>query len=454
MGRWMPSMNWRKPITQLSFYATRPEVLKHKSNIKRIEAMSHSALRDHQENRLKQLLYHADRTVPYYHDILRETNVISNDEIQLTNFTDLPLLRKTQLREQNDRLRSAKPRSGSYSNTSGGTTGEPVEFIQDDYYLAWNNANRLYYHWLAGREMGEPWIKLWGDEEETMNKQKDVKSRLADFVLNRHVLNSYRMGEQEMSTHVEQINEIEPHSMEVYVESMNELAKYIEQNDLKVHSPNGILSTAGTLYQPVRKRIERVFDAPVLNKYGSREVGTVACECPQQEGLHLFSHTHYVEVVDDDGDPLPPGEEGELAITGLTNYTMPLIRYRIGDMGILKEGQCSCGRPFPMLETVTGRVTDHFRAINGDLVYPGYLRKVLYHRDWVKKFQIRQTAIDHVVYRIVIANGQEPVSSELKEIETKAKQLLGEEVEVEFTFPNEIDPSGSGKYRYTISEVV
>ncbi len=447
-------MSLRQYLPRVAYALTRPEVLEYSRDIDRVEEMTGPALRRYQRRRLKQLLRHAHATVPYYRDILEEANVVQNGVVDLDQFTELPLLTKTELREQNARLRSTEPGSNVRENTSGGTTGEPVEFLQDDEYLFWNNANKMYYHRLAGRELGEPMVKLWGDESAVTGESKDLKFRLSNFILNRHFLNSYRMNTETMTEHVKRINEIKPRSMEVYVESMNELAKHIEQHDLEVHSPNGILSTAGTLHEPVRERIQRVFNAPVLNKYGSREVGDVACESPHEEGMHVFDHTHYVEVVDDDGTPLPPGEEGELAITVLTNYTMPLIRYRIGDMGIRKEGQNGGELPFSKLETVTGRVTDHFRTPDGELVYPGYLRKVLYHRDWIKKFQIRQTAVDHVVYRIVLTNGHEPPRSELDEIEQKAKKLLGDETDIEFAFPDEISPSDSGKYRYTVSEIV
>lgn len=450
----MSDMNWRKGATYVAFRLTRSEALERMRTVDRISSMSRSDVQKYQKQRLTDLLKHAYQTVPYYNEILSDAGVIDDGSVNLDRYSDIPLLTKDELRSENDRLRSSDPNSGVYKNTSGGTTGEPVEFLQDDEYLAWTNGNRRYYHRMAGRDLGEPWAKLWGDESEVFGERQSLKDEFADFILNRHFLNSYRMGETEMAEHVERINDIQPKSMEVYVESIDELAKYIDNHELNIHSPNGILSTAGTLHQPVRERVERVFDTTVLNKYGSREVGTMACECPHQEGLHIFDHTHYIEVVDEEGNPLPPGEEGELAITLLTNYTMPLIRYRIGDMGIMKEGQCSCGRPFTMLKNVTGRVIDHFLTTDERLVHGQLLIHLLYYKPWIKKFQVRQTAQDRVLFRIVLNEGKSPPQSDLDEIESKTQKALGEGVTVDFKFPNEIEPSDSGKYRYTISEVV
>ncbi len=446
-------MNWRRPLSLAAFRITRPDALGYFSTIQQLSDRHPEGVQQYQQNQLAELLQHASRTVPYYRELLDDRNVITNGSVDIDRFSDLPLLTKAELRSENERLRSTNPGSGVYANTSGGTTGEPVEFLQDDQYLYWNNANEMYYHRLAGRELGEPWIKLWGDESDLLDERQSLKDQLSDFVLNRHVLNSYRMGESDMREHIASINEIQPASIEAYVESIYELSKFILNNDLEVHSPNGILSTAGTLTEPMREVIEDVFDTTVLDKYGSREVGTVACECPEQEGLHVFSHTHYVEIVDEEGEPVAPGEEGTLAITPLTNYTMPLIRYEIGDMAVKADSECSCERPFSTIESVTGRVTDHFVTTDGELVYPGYLRKQLYHEPWVKKYQIRQTEADQVVYRVVL-DDEKPPQETIEKVQTETQSLLGNETAVEIEYVDQLESAESGKFRYTISDVV
>ncbi len=446
-------VNWRKQFSLAAFRLTRPEVLKNWKVLKQLGKSSPEQLQQYQETKLTEVLEHAFRTVPYYREILEESGVVTDGTVHLERFTNLPLLTKQELRNKTDRLRSTESGSGVFSNTSGGTTGEPVEFLQDNNYLYWDNTNRFYYHQLAGRELGEPLVKLWGDESEIHGESKDLQSQLTDFILNRHTLNSYRMSESDMREHVTAINNIQPASIEAYAESIYELSKFIREEDLMVYSPNGILSTAGTLTEPMREVIEDAFETTVLDKYGSREVGTVACECPEQEGLHVFSHTHYVEIVDDNGEPVDPGEEGKLVITPLTNYTMPLIRYEIGDMAVKAETECPCDLPFPTIESVTGRVTDHFVTTEGKMVYPGYLRKQLYHEPWVKKYQIQQTERGRLVYRIVLDNGKPPQET-IDNVTTETQSLLGDEMTVEFEYVDQIEASESGKFRYTISDVV
>ena len=131
--------------------------------------------------------------------------------------------------------------------------------------------------------------------------------------------------------------------------------------------------TADTLRDHMRARIERVYGCPVTNRYGSRELGDIAGQCSAVQGLHVFPWANYVEVVDDAGRPVGPGEEGELAVTSLINRAMPLIRYRIGDRGILaRPGEgCSCGRPGQVLERITGAARTCSGAATGRSWIPG-----------------------------------------------------------------------------------
>jgi phenylacetate-CoA ligase len=159
-------------------------------------------------------------------------------------------------------------------------------------------------------------------------------------------------------------------------------------------------------------------------------------------------------VVDKNGEPCEPGERGELVITSLTNYSMPLIRYKIGDMGILSDSNCSCGRGLPMLEKIEGRVTDTFMTKRNELIPAEYfihLIGVVCNRGGIAKFQVIQEDFDEVHVKIV--NSGETDEANLREIKEKIKFVMGEDTDVEFEFVSQIKRLPSGKYRYTISKV-
>jgi phenylacetate-CoA ligase len=164
----------------------------------------------------------------------------------------------------------------------------------------------------------------------------------------------------------------------------------------------------------------------------------------------------YLEVVDDQGKRLPDGVEGEILVTSLTNYAMPLIRYKIGDRGILTAQAHDAEKEHfrhggQIVKEVIGRTMDFFKTQDGGLVNPGFFMANLYHRDWIAQYQIVQKAPQAVTYRMV--KYAEPPRSEFDEIVRFTRKALGKACEVSFEFVDEIPLTASGKFRFLISEV-
>jgi phenylacetate-CoA ligase len=207
------------------------------------------------------------------------------------------------------------------------------------------------------------------------------------------------------------------------------------------------------LYPFMREKIQTVFQCKVFNRYGSREVGDIACERPGYEGLRIAPWGNYVEIVDNEGNPVPDGTEGNILVTSLTNFAMPLIRYQIGDRGVLSARKNSAqGGYGQVLERVLGRTVDTFKTKNGTLIDGEYFTHLLYFRDWVWRFQVVQESHSSIVFKIVKSE-LDYQQAELEEITTKAKLIMGDDCTVAFEFVDEILSGDSGKYRYTISEI-
>jgi phenylacetate-CoA ligase len=254
-----------------------------------------------------------------------------------------------------------------------------------------------------------------------------------------------------LRAYVDRINRFRPVSMWAYVDSAYQLARFVREERLAIHPIPSTVVTAGTLTEEIRAAIEESLGTRVYNQYGSREVGPIAAECPHQEGLHLFEWSQLVEVVDAEGHPVAEGQVGEVVITLLSNYSMPLIRYRIGDTAVATQRKCSCGRPTGLLASVTGRVTDYFVRADGTLVHGEYFTHLFYHRGWVRRFQTVQEDHRHVVHHLEVerppGEGEERVLREL------TQAVMGPDCRVEFVYPEKILPSSSGKYLYTYSKV-
>jgi len=403
-------------------------------------------LRKLQFEKLSILLSYAYQHVPYYKEILLPY-FSEND-----SFSKIPFLTKDTIREQGSKLYSDEHKArGSYKNSSGGSTGIPLVFLQDREYLTYSRAVWMFIKSLRGSDPYDSEVVIWGSERDTFAGRKPIDLAVKDFFLNRITLNSFRMSEQDMQRYLEILNQHKPKLITAYAQSIYELARFAKRKAIPVTQQNAVHTTAMVLHDFMRKEIEEVFQCPVFDHYGSREVGAIATECSAHEGLHVLSENVIVEIVDRHGNSCPPGVEGEIVVTSLTNFSMPLIRYKIGDYGILSSpSSCSCGCVYPKLDKVIGRSTDVFITQDGVAVYPGFFSHILFFREEIKQFQVVQKAPDLVVFRIV--KTKDIPNKFLMDISEKTRLLMGKTCRVEFEYPQDIPMPESGKPRFLIRE--
>ncbi len=446
-------MNWRKPLIYGLLRATGSQIPGCLTRIRQVEFLNKKDLYALQAEKLKRLLRHAYDTVPYYREVLADHRVVVDDEVHLKNFASLPLLTKEIVRDQGDRLHASDASHRKcHSNTSGGSTGEPLHLPQDKQYLAWNIATVLYFNWALGKDVGESEIKFWGSDRDILAGSLTLKDRVVNCLYNREFFNTYRLGHEELDALIALNNRFKPAAYWSYMESALELARYLAKHPQSFVAPRFVISTIGPLTDDVRSEIQTHMKCPVYNQYGSREVGAMSCECPPQQGMHTFPWWNRVEVVDDQNQAMEHGE-GRVVVTTLENYTMPLIRYDIGDVAIADGYECECGRHSFKLKTVMGRTLGYFKKPDGSLAHSHFLVQALFFRDWIKRFQVVQDRLDHILIRIEkVANCEAPPEDQ-SDITRKTKVLMGDACAVEFVFVPEIERSASGKYVYTRCDI-
>ena len=408
------------------------------------------------KNQLKQLFTHCYENVPYYKKIFSDLGIVSVYDIEKLTLDQIPILTKKEIRDHFSGISSLDINTRNwFYTTSGGSTGEPVRLIQDSDYQKWNHATDTYYHEkiLGIKRFIAKEVRLWGNERDIFQGGYGIQKRLQNHFTNTVLLNSFCMTDNDIEQYISIINKVKPEYVRGYAGSLFELCAYSRIHDISLYSPKIVASAAETLTQDMRDTIEESFKTKIYNFYGSRETLNLAVECAHGL-LHIFSFNNIIEIVDENNQPVSEGEEGRILVTPLHNYSMPLLRYDIGDMGIKGPDFCSCGNFLPTLKSVTGRVTDHFKLKNGTQVPAEFfihLLGVVCNNEKIKKFQVIQENYNKI--RIKVVSQNTVTGDYTHDIDKKIKVVMGQECEIIWNFVDEIPKTKSGKYRYTISKV-
>lgn len=409
-----------------------------------------------QERYLENLIFHSYKNVPYYQNIFDNIGIVNNEKVNLSRFNEIPILTKELLQKHQKELISKdyKNRKWHY-NFSGGSTGEPTKFIQDHTYNKWYTASNKYYYqdMLDIDESNVKKIILWGSPQDLFKGSIGFKSKMINWFTNTLILNSFKMTEIDMKSYIKSINTYKPDLIRGYAGSLYELAKFSEKNFLNIYKPKRLVCSAETLTSDMREKIESVFGTKLYDFYGSRETATLAGEC--KDGLiHIFSFNNYLEIIDRENNPVFEGQAGRVIVTNLHNYSMPLIRYEIGDMAVIGPKKCNCGNFLPCVKEISGRLEEQFIKRNGSIVI-GYffvhLIGVLLNKGYIKKFQVIQEEYEKIRILAVLDKGLP--ESEKNEIEQKIRVNMGTNCQILWDFVDKIPKLPSGKYLYTKSLV-
>jgi phenylacetate-CoA ligase len=196
----------------------------------------------------------------------------------------------------------------------------------------------------------------------------------------------------------------------------------------------------------MRRRLADAFAAPVRQTYASHEFPLLGWECPHTGDFHTSDDSVIVEVLRD-GQPVAPGEQGEVVATNLHGYAMPFIRYRLGDLVTRGDERCACGQPFSGIGSIQGRMMDYFTLPGGRVLHPYDILSALVSGEdqWIRQYQLLQERTDRIVLRVSPAAGS--VSEQVARMERSVTRLLGPEVHFQVQLLDEIPLEPSGKFR-------
>lgn len=399
--------------------------------------------------RLRDFLNYCNANVPFVAARMRDAGLKSADNFEIDDLRHLPIMRKADMRKNRDALRSQVAGKLS-SSATGGSSGDPLVFDLSKRRIASRVACRQRVARWWGMSVGDPELALWGSPIELSRQDRVRKFR--DWLLATRLLSAFDMTEQSMSEYLDVIQEGRWRQIFAYPSAAYQLCLYArrQKRNLRTAGIKVIFVTSEVLYPHQRELISETFNCPVANGYGGRDSGFISHECPQG-GMHILTDTVIVEVVDAEGWPSPRGTPGEIVCTDLYSHESPFLRYATGDIGVLSDRRCGCGRALPLLEEIAGRSNDCIIAPDGRVINDQALVYLLRNVDGIEQFRIRQTAVDRLHVQLV---RNELFAADAEErLRNGWNSLFRARIEVTFEYLTAFSSESSGKFRHIVSDI-
>lgn len=410
------------------------------------------AIADFRDAHVRRLVDHAYRNVPYYRRLYDQHGVRPS---AIRGAADLPLLppiSKTHFRAapEIDRVAAGLDPEQLISAASTGSSGRPSMvrrswLEQNVLHLVRMRARHAYgmrrtdraFHILLPKHVHRLDNKLIGRTLDALRLRGDVRR---------------------VSIHVDpmqiaaQVREYRPAMLSGYPNMLARVSALLE-TDRGSLGIRVAVTGAEALTPDLRQRIEGRLGVPVRDQYGSSECNLMAWECQEGGPLHVCDDSVALEVVDEAHHPVATGQRGEVFVTALHTFTMPLIRFRLGDVAEQGDARCGCGSPYSTIRGVQGRMLDMFPLPDGRVIHPYLMSEALIMNDpgWIEGFQLTQERTDRIVLQII--PHETPSQSRLDALRAAATALFGAGVNFELSIVASIPSDPSGKFRFARSLV-
>jgi phenylacetate-CoA ligase len=430
------------------------QVLSFQANLEASQWWPAEKLRAFQEAQLTGLLAHAAKNVPYYENLLGETDFVSGAPFRWERWRELPVLSRETLQNA---VASLSPRELPAGHEeierlrSSGSTGRAVEVATSNLASLWQNVLTLRAQIWAGREFS----RVMGvirklPPGEALPPDGDMVDRWGN-----EIAFPFQTGPCARLTAAAEIREQrtwidrrQPDYLATYPSILRELAAGSPPPErVSVES----VSTLGeTVDAELRDLVKQKWHCRIADAYSAEEVGLMAIECPEHGGYHVQAESVLLEVLDSEGRLCKPGEIGAVVVTPLFNHAMPLLRYAIGDFAEA-GGRCRCGRGLPYLNRILGRHRNMLMLADGRTYWPSFGTRTFARIGPILQQQLHQSAPDRLDASLVVAA---PLDAE-QEAALKAhiQKALPVPFDIRLSYVHAIERNAGGKFELFTSAV-
>jgi phenylacetate-CoA ligase len=430
----------------------RPQITAFLKALDETQYLSPEHMRAYQQRLLASLLRHARAETAFYPDRLAQV-FRAGDAIDWDCWQDIPILTRQEAQENFEALcaRSLPPVAGAaIEDMSSGSTGRPLRHLTTDLqYLGAACCSERFFRWHGLRP------------EALAARIRATKHPEAVYPGGR-LHRNWRVGHDESpamdltiatdtARQIEWLQRIEPAYLTTYPSNLRELARIATELG-KALDFELVLTAGEMISDDMRTAIREHFGKEPLDRYGSTETGYISGTCPVSFKHHVASELVLLEIIGEDGNLLGPGQEGRIVVTPFYNLAMPLIRYDIGDRGVLSGEPCACGRTLPVIERLLGRTRNMFRFADGTACWPALLSSEMRQFGTIRQFQVVQSTRTDIEFRYVPDRDrgiEDPAG-----LTTYIRERLHPSVNVTITAVDRIERSAGGKFEDYLGLVV
>ncbi len=414
-------------------------LLKNMAELKLHQKKSRKELEDIQLKKLRKLIIHAYNNVPYYRELFLNANI--DPEIKkIEDIQKIPIIEKKDIQANYEKILASNIDKGQckITNTTG-STGIPLSVYSDKRALTYSSAIVYYAFFESGLKLNDSIVELTGIIEDCTGT-----------IIKKNMVSSQDQPEKI----IQMLKHYNPNILYSFPSVFKTLSHQIIDNKMKkvngLDNIRSIFTHGETLTQSCRETIESAFGVDVYNTYGSTEFNRLAFECSEHSGLHMISDSAVIEMVKD-GQNVGPGEEGEIIVTGLYNYAMPLIRYKLGDIGIMEEEdyRCPCGRNWPLIKSIEGRTDDFLTLPSGRVISPRNIN-IIDNVPGIVQYRTIQEKRDRFRVQVVPANNY-TIDTDRQIKEQIKLGCVGEDVNIDIELVDNIPRERTGKLKTIIS---
>jgi phenylacetate-CoA ligase len=409
-------------------------------------------LQAHQERRLRSVVKHAYDSVPFYREKFKEAGISPGDIKVLGDLSRLPVIEKDVIRREDPtRLVStyADLRRLKIVRTTG-STGKPFQVFINHAEDDWRKAVFMRANMSCGQKPTDRWVLVTRPDH--ASDTTGLQRRIGIFA--QTIISLYSdVSEQFRLVEKSRLDVLDGYSM-----WMHSLAKEALDRDIETIRPRIMFGSAELIDSASAGFMEKVFHAPFYDQFGCAEVDRTAWQCPEKTGYHMDVDSVITQFVDDAGQDVSPGDRGKVVYTSLFNYSMPLIRYAVGDVGVPSDEVCPCARALPLMKIMEGRTDSMLHLPNGRLLSPVTViaaMEVFDLFDQIDEYRLVQKRIDLLRFYIRKKAGgvdENLLRDRLVTCFTDSLRINPSEVSIEVEFVDSI-PMIGGKHRAIISEV-